>query len=63
MKRLPSLIIEGGIGGAVIGVFVSFITENLLVTVAVSAFVGILVRLLSDYIWKKYNQFTGKGLD
>lgn len=63
MRRLIILIFEGAIVGALIGFFVAFITQDLALSVGVGILIGSVVRILVDYVWKKYNQISGKSLD
>lgn len=63
MRRLIILIFEGTIVGALIGFFVAFITQDLALSVGVGILIGSVVRILVDYVWKKYNQISGKSLD
>lgn len=63
MKRILTLIIEGSVVGAVIGFFVAFITQDLILSLAVGVVIGATTRIIIDFVWKKYNQLSGKSFD
>jgi len=63
MKRYLSLMLEGAVLGGVLGFLAAFIYRNLPLTLLVGIIAGAVIRLLIDYIWKIYNQLTGKSLD
>lgn len=63
MKRYITLMLEGAVVGAVMGFFVAFITQDLILSLIVGVIIGAFTRVLIDYIWKKYNQMSGKAFD
>lgn len=63
MERLFSLAIEGLVVGAIIGFFASFVTENAPISIGIAIIIGIVLRILIDFIWKIYNRIAGKSLD
>lgn len=63
MRRYISLALEGIVLGALLGTSISLINRNFQTTVLISMLIGAILRILIDYIWKVYNQLTGKSLD
>ncbi len=63
MKRILSLVLEGAVIVALLGFSASFIFIDFPLTFPIGVIVGIVLRLVIDYVWKIYNQLTGKSLD